>query len=189
MPHWIAACSIWWQFIPYFLVGAAETFTNVGVLEMFFTQVSEGMRALGASFYLLTVAIGTYLASALNIIVAAAFPNDLWVANNPMFGHYDYYFFLNAVILALGYIAFLLVTWNFQEKPVLDDAKDPFNKETRLHSDLANVSRAWPSVASRSSRASELRARSSVSLARSAPKDGHRCSGLEVRPPAAFGEP
>jgi hypothetical protein len=30
MPHWIAACSIWWQFIPYFLVGAAETFTNVG---------------------------------------------------------------------------------------------------------------------------------------------------------------
>ena len=47
--------SIWWQFIPYFLLGAAETFTNVGVLELFFTQVSEGMRALGASFYLLSV--------------------------------------------------------------------------------------------------------------------------------------
>jgi hypothetical protein len=47
-----------------------------GILEMFFTQVSEGMRALGASFYLLTIAIGTYLASALNIIVAAAFPSE-----------------------------------------------------------------------------------------------------------------
>lgn len=30
--------------------------------------------------YLLTVAIGTYAATALNLIVAAAFPNNLWVA-------------------------------------------------------------------------------------------------------------
>jgi hypothetical protein len=130
--------SIWWQVVPYFLLGASETFTNVGerahppserlkprrgpdcllrlhasapppfaaptdaqrasaptrtpaptgacpappagILELFFTQVSEGMRALGASFYLLSVAVGTYMASALNIIVAKIFPNDLWVA-------------------------------------------------------------------------------------------------------------
>jgi len=54
--------------------------TPKGILELFFTQVSEGMRALGASFYLLSVAIGTYLAGALNLIVASIFPNDLWVA-------------------------------------------------------------------------------------------------------------
>ena len=52
---WTQPVSIWWQFIPYFLLGAAEAFTNVGVLELFFTQVSEGMRALGASMYLLSV--------------------------------------------------------------------------------------------------------------------------------------
>lgn len=51
--------------------------------------VSEGMRSLGTSVYLLTVAVGTYLASALNIIVAAASPVDLWVSDNPLFGHYD----------------------------------------------------------------------------------------------------
>jgi peptide/histidine transporter 3/4 len=61
-------------------------------MELFYTQVSEGMRSLGTSFYLLTMAIGTYLASALNIIVAAASPRDLWVADNPLFGHYDWYF-------------------------------------------------------------------------------------------------
>jgi hypothetical protein len=72
--------SIWWQVIPYFLLGAAEIFTNVGIMELFFTQVSEGMRALGTSVYLLSVAVGTYLASALNIIVAKAFPDNLWVA-------------------------------------------------------------------------------------------------------------
>ncbi|KAI8464338.1 MAG: POT family-domain-containing protein [Monoraphidium minutum] len=163
-PAFTQTMSIWWQFIPYFLLGAAETFTNVGVLEMFFTQVSEGMRALGASFYLLSVAIGTYMATALNLIVSAAFPRDPWVADNPIYGHYDWYFFLNAVILALGYVAFLLVTRNFQEKPMVDESKDPFNKESRVHSDMANVTRAWPSVASRTSRMSELRARSSVTM-------------------------
>lgn len=53
-------------------------------------QVSEGMRSLGASLNLLTIAIGTYLASALNKAVAAVSPDDLWVANNPLFGHYDW---------------------------------------------------------------------------------------------------
>jgi hypothetical protein len=48
------------------------------------------MRSLGTSVYLLTIAIGTYLASALNKIVAAASPVDLWVADNPLFGHYDW---------------------------------------------------------------------------------------------------
>jgi hypothetical protein len=38
------------------------------------------MKALGASMYLLTVAVGTYLASALNIIVAKIFAKDPWVA-------------------------------------------------------------------------------------------------------------
>lgn len=52
--------------------------------------VSEGMRSLGTAMYLLTMAVGTYLASALNIVVAAASPKDLWVSDNPLFGHYDW---------------------------------------------------------------------------------------------------
>lgn len=53
-------------------------------------KVSDGMRSLGASVNLLTTAIGTYLASGLNKAVAAAAPDDLWVADNPLFGHYDW---------------------------------------------------------------------------------------------------
>lgn len=155
--------SIWVQFVPYFLLGAGEVFTNIGTMELFYSQVSEGMRSLGTSFYLLTVAIGTYLASALNIIVAAASPApNLWVADNPLFGHYDWYFWLNAGILAVWLVIYFIVARKYTEKPILDADADPFNTETKLHSELANVSRAWPSVR-RSSRVSELRARSSVS--------------------------
>lgn len=65
---------------------AGRTLTNYLRLVL---AVSEGMRSLGTSVYLLTVAVGTYMASALNIIVAAASPHDLWVSDNPLFGHYD----------------------------------------------------------------------------------------------------
>jgi peptide/histidine transporter 3/4 len=81
--------SIWWQMVPYFLQGCAETLTNVGVMQMFFDDVSEGTRALGASLNLLTTAVGTYLAGALNALVAAATAKDPWVADNPLFGRYD----------------------------------------------------------------------------------------------------
>uniref|UniRef100_A0A383VGU9 Major facilitator superfamily (MFS) profile domain-containing protein n=1 Tax=Tetradesmus obliquus TaxID=3088 RepID=A0A383VGU9_TETOB len=162
-PKFTQPMSIWVQFVPYFLVGVSEVFTNIGTMELFYTQVSEGMRSLGTSFYLLTVAVGTYLASALNIIVASASPVDLWVADNPLFGHYDWYFWLNAGILAVGLGIYILVARTYTEKPVINVDKDPFNRETKVHSELANVSRVWPSINS-SSRMSELRQRSKASM-------------------------
>ncbi|KAF8073093.1 NPF8.3 [Scenedesmus sp. PABB004] len=162
-PEFVQPMSIWWQFIPYFLLGASEVFTNIGTMELFYTQVSEGMRSLGTSVYLLTVAVGTYLASALNIIVAAASPVDLWVSDNSLFGHYDWYFWLNAGIIAVGLVLYTLVARRYVEKPVLESDKDPFNTESRLHSELGNVSKAWPSVR-KSSRMSELRMRSRASM-------------------------
>ena len=41
--------SIWWQAIPYFLLGASEAFTIVGVMELFYSEVGgckrESVRA------------------------------------------------------------------------------------------------------------------------------------------------
>lgn len=82
--------SIWWQFIPYYLVGMGEVFTNIGTMELFYTQVSEGMRSLGTSFYLLTVCVGTYMATALNLILTAV-SNGTWVDSNPLYSRYDLY--------------------------------------------------------------------------------------------------
>ena len=156
--------SIWWQFLPYFLLGSAEAFTNIGVMELFYTQVSDGMRALGTAVYLLSVAIGTYMATALNIIIAAASGSDPWVADNPMFGHYDYYFYVNiAILLVFGLLPYVFISRKYTEKPVLDTGiADPFDQTTKAHAELGNVSRTWPSVR-RASRVSELRQRSSMS--------------------------
>lgn len=40
-PKFTEPMSIWWQFIPYFLVGVSEVFTNIGTMELFYTQGRE----------------------------------------------------------------------------------------------------------------------------------------------------
>lgn len=172
-PKYSQPMSIWVQIVPYFLLGASEAFTNVGVMELFYSGVSTGMRSIGAACYLLTVAIGTYLAVALNIIISTATSNDGnggWVANNSLYGHYDYYYYVNAAILLVALGVYIPVSKRYVERPVADADSDPFDREGRAHAELANVSRVWPSV-SRQSRVSELRLRSqaSAAMARSRP--------------------
>jgi solute carrier family 15 (peptide/histidine transporter), member 3/4 len=158
-PKYAQPMSIWVQVVPYYLLGASEAFTNVGVMELFYTGVSSGMRSIGSALYLLTVALGTYGATVLNLIVSAASTSDPWVANNSLYGHFDWYFYLNAGILAAALVVYIPVSKRYVERPVpLDSDADPFDQEGRAHGELANVARAWPSV-SRASRVSELRLR------------------------------
>ena len=49
------------------------------------------MRSLGTSVYLLSISVGMYMAGALNMAIAAAAPQDPWLANNTLFGHYDWW--------------------------------------------------------------------------------------------------
>jgi hypothetical protein len=58
-------------------------------MELFYTNVSEGMRSLGTSVYLLSISVGMYLAGGLNMAVAASSPADPWLANNTLYGKYD----------------------------------------------------------------------------------------------------
>lgn len=162
-PKFTQPMSIWVQIVPYYLLGASEAFTNVGVMELFYTGVSSGMRSIATACYLLTVALGTYLATVLNLIIAAATKSDPWVANNSLYGHYDWYYYVNAAILACALIVFVPVARRYVERPVADADGDPFDTEGRTHGELANVARAWPSV-SRASRVSELRMRSQASM-------------------------
>jgi hypothetical protein len=59
------------------------------LLLLLVVQVSEGMRSLGTSVYLLSISVGMYMAGALNMAIAAAAPKDPWLANNTLYGHYD----------------------------------------------------------------------------------------------------
>lgn len=127
-PEFTIPMSVWWQAIPNFIEGVSETFTNVAATELFFSQVSEGTRSLANSILLLAVAMGSYLAFALNKAVATGTGSDPWISQNPLAGHYNYYFFLNAGIVAV--VAVLFFCWvsrQYQERPVM---KNPTGMST-----------------------------------------------------------
>ena len=80
--------------------------------------MSVHMRAIGTAAYLLTVALGLYAAAGLNVAISAASRSDPWVTSNPLYGHLDWYFYVNALVLAAGLGLYVYVTWNFVERPV-----------------------------------------------------------------------
>jgi len=76
--------SIWLHAIPHLLEGVSEMFVNAAVVEIFFTQVSEGTRSLANSLLLLAVGMGSYLSFALNKLIALATKKDPWISQNPL---------------------------------------------------------------------------------------------------------
>jgi hypothetical protein len=52
------------------------------------------------------------------MIVGAATTSDPWISDNALFGHYDYYFYLNAAILALAFLVYLPVSRAYVERPI-----------------------------------------------------------------------
>jgi peptide/histidine transporter 3/4 len=55
-PKYTQPMSIWVQFGPYYILGAAEVFTNIGVIELFYVGVSSGMKSIGSAVYLFSTA-------------------------------------------------------------------------------------------------------------------------------------
>jgi len=56
-----APLSVWWQSVPYILIGISEVFASVTGLEYAFTKAPEDMRSLVTGVYLLQTAVSSVL--------------------------------------------------------------------------------------------------------------------------------
>uniref|UniRef100_A0A453SGI8 Peptide transporter PTR2 n=1 Tax=Aegilops tauschii subsp. strangulata TaxID=200361 RepID=A0A453SGI8_AEGTS len=86
--------SIMWLAPCYFVLGAAEVFTSIGMLEFFYDQPPESMKSLGVALAQLAVAGGNYLNSALLGAVVSA---TGWIPDNLDEGHLNYFFWFMAM--------------------------------------------------------------------------------------------
>ncbi|KAK7321051.1 hypothetical protein VNO77_31194 [Canavalia gladiata] len=96
--------SIFWQVPQYFLVGAAEVFTNIGQMEFFYGEAPDAMRSLCAAFSLTTNALGNYVSTLLAIIVikvTTRHGNLGWIPDNLNRGHLDYFYWLLTILLKI----------------------------------------------------------------------------------------
>ncbi|CAJ2670691.1 unnamed protein product [Trifolium pratense] len=117
--------SIFWQVPQYFLVGCAEVFTNIGLLEFFYGQAPDAMRSLGVALSLTTMALGNYISTLLVTIVTKVTTrhgNLGWIPDNLNRGHLDYFYWLLSVLSFLNFLVYLWIAKRYKYKKVVGNA-------------------------------------------------------------------
>ncbi|KAL1338757.1 hypothetical protein AAHE18_10G235100 [Arachis hypogaea] len=113
--------NIWWLLPQYAILGVADAFTVVGLQELFYTQMPEAMRSVGAAAFLSVLGIGNFVANAIIDIVVeiTSKSGGKWlVGNNLNKAHLDYFYWVLAGLSALSLGLYLLVSSSFVYKKV-----------------------------------------------------------------------
>ncbi|CAH2066867.1 unnamed protein product [Thlaspi arvense] len=115
-PQTTVPMSIWWLIPQYLLLGLADVFTLVGMQEFFYSQVPTELRSIGLAFYLSALGVGSLLSSLLISLIDLTTRGDdgnSWLSSNLNRAHLDYFYWLLAVISAVGFSAFLFVSKSY----------------------------------------------------------------------------
>ncbi|KAI5555030.1 hypothetical protein BDE02_19G053400 [Populus trichocarpa] len=109
-PKEIVPMSIFWLLPQYVLLGIADVFNAIGLLEFFYDQSPEDMQSLGTTFFTSGIGVGNFLNSFLVTMVAkitGTGGGKSWIGNNLNDSHLDYYYGFLLVISALNLGVFL----------------------------------------------------------------------------------
>ncbi|KAL5713769.1 hypothetical protein ACHQM5_015817 [Ranunculus cassubicifolius] len=120
------------QFI---LMGMADAFLAVAVLEFFYDQAPESMKSLGTSYSTTGLGVGNFLASFLLTTVSditEKHHHKGWIQNNLNASHLDYYFGLLAVLNVLNFIFFMVVSRYYVYRAEVSDSVEVFREDHEM---------------------------------------------------------
>ncbi|KAK4766272.1 hypothetical protein SAY87_007914 [Trapa incisa] len=109
-PKDIVPMSILWLLPQYVLLGIADVFNAIGMLEFFYDQAPEEMQSLGTTFFTSGIGVGNFLNSFLITVVdeiTGKYGGRSWIRNNLNESHLDYYYGFLLLISTLNMGAFL----------------------------------------------------------------------------------
>ncbi|WMV22331.1 hypothetical protein MTR67_015716 [Solanum verrucosum] len=102
--------SALWLIIPNCLNGIAEAFSSIGSTEFYYSELPRSMSSIASALLGLGMAVASLLAS---VILSAVDKytkgegTESWVSSNINMGHYEYYYWLLAVLTAFNLIYFV----------------------------------------------------------------------------------
>ncbi|KAF7816544.1 protein NRT1/ PTR FAMILY 5.1 [Senna tora] len=109
-PKDIVPLSIFWLLPQYVLIGIADVFNAIGLLEFFYDQSPEDMQSLGTTFFTSGIGVGNFLNSFLVTMVdkiSGSGERKSWIGDNLNDCHLDYYYGFLLVIASVNLGAFL----------------------------------------------------------------------------------
>ena len=122
-PEAVVPMSIWWLVPQYMLNGLTDVFGVVGMQELFYDQVAEEMRSMGAAFYISTTGVGSFMSSgvisAVQAISSRYGKGERWLSgNNLNRAHLDYFYWVLAGLCGLSLCFYIWVARRFVYKKI-----------------------------------------------------------------------
>ena len=111
--------SILWQGPQYFLLGVAEVFSNIGLIEFFYDESPDAMRSLSMAFSLVNISAGNYLSSfilSLLPVFTARGGSPGWIPDNLNEGHLDRFYLMMAGLSLLNICIFVFYAMRYKGK-------------------------------------------------------------------------
>ncbi|KAK2969705.1 hypothetical protein RJ640_004211 [Escallonia rubra] len=123
--------KVWWLLPQYMLCGLSDVFTIVGMQELFYDQMPESMRSIGAAVYLSIVGVGSFLSSGVISLVQVQVISlrrggHEWLGGeNLNRAHLDYFYWVLGGLSCLSLCFYVWVAKGFVDKKVEwnDDGK------------------------------------------------------------------
>ncbi|KAL5990391.1 hypothetical protein ACLOJK_011291 [Asimina triloba] len=115
------------------LMGIADAFVEVAKIEFFYDQAPEGMKSLGTSYFTSSLGIGYFLSSFLLTTVTnitKRHDKEGWVHDNLNTSHLDYYYMFLAVLTAINFVFFVLVSKSYSYNADVMESKLEMQKAT-----------------------------------------------------------
>lgn len=126
-PKEIVPMSIFWLLPQYVLLGIADVFNAIGLLEFFYDQSPEDMQSLGTTFFTSGIGVGNFLNSFIVTMVDKITGRNRgksWIGNNLNDCHLDYFYGFILVISTLNLGVFLWTAGKYVYKKEITEAKE-----------------------------------------------------------------
>jgi peptide/histidine transporter 3/4 len=125
--------TIFWLLPQYLLISLQEVFFTISTLDFYYTQFSPRLRALAHAMRLASMGIGLYWSTALTDAVVTITSHNRgksWIVNNLNRCRLDKLYWLCAVIMAVNFFFFLVISSRYRYR-----VEDSIASSSQLHDD------------------------------------------------------
>lgn len=102
--------SAYWLLIQYCLIGVAEVFCIVGLLEFLYEEAPDAMKSIGSAYAALAGGLGCFAATIINNIIKSLTGKEgkeSWLAQNINTGRFDYFYWILTALSLVNFCIFI----------------------------------------------------------------------------------
>ncbi|PIA31412.1 hypothetical protein AQUCO_04900010v1 [Aquilegia coerulea] len=111
--------SAYWLLIQYCLIGIAEVFCIVGLLEFLYQESPDAMRSVGSAYAAVAGGLGCFAATIMNSIIKSVTGDSSkgkpsWLSQNINTGRFDYFYWFLTGLSVINFCVFIYVARRYK---------------------------------------------------------------------------